>query len=353
MKLRVLAATVFVLILAACGGGDDSAGTTEAAYEGAQSGGTSADVADMAVEEGSAVEQRVVGLESSGGGGGSAAGEDMAADSDDEGAGDADAGDGEVPAQPPLPEAPAAATGDRIIKEGTITIEVERDGFDQAFTKAISAARQYGGDVVGSTTRTRDNGDTFGSVTVRVPVRNFEDLVVGIGDIGTIRNRDIDAQDVTSEFTDLESRLRHLRAQERFYLGLLEEARNVRDAIAVQQQLDGIQSQIEQIQGRLNVLEDRTSYSTLTVELFEPGAGTELPTTDEAPSRPTLAHYWDVARDAFINVIGAMLVAGLFALPLLIVAGALWFGYRTLTRPAPRRSAAAPEEERETVSAES
>ena len=343
MKLRVFAAALLMFVLAACSGGADSAGSTDAGED------TAAMATDTAaLQESAEYSDSVEGVGRATAGGASAAvggGGDAAAPAADE--------DGEAdPAQEPLPEAPPLQTGDRIIKEGTITIEVERDGFDQAYTAVVGAARRHGGDVVGSTTRTSDNGDTFGSVTVRVPVRSFEDLVVGVGEIGTIRNRDIDSQDVTAEFTDLESRLRHLRAQEVFYLGLLEEARGVRDAIAVQQQLDGIQSQLEQIQGRLNVLEDRTSFSTLTVELFEPGAGSAIATEDEPEARPTIARYWDTARDAFVNVIGAMLVAALFALPLLIVAGALWFGYRTLVRPTRRPTAAAPREERETISAD-
>jgi hypothetical protein len=334
MKLRVLAVLMLMLVATGCSGGADTA-TDEAADMGEQS-------APVMAEDAAAYDSGTRGIGDSAGGSAALGGGDGTQDSDAE----------PVPAQEPLPDPPPVRSGDRIIKEGTVTIEVERDGFDQAYTRVVAAARRYQGDIVGSTTRTSDNGDTFGSVTVRVPVRNFEDLVVGVGEIGTIRNRDIDSQDVTAEFTDLESRLRHLRAQEEFYLGLLDRARNVREAISVQQQLDGIQSQIEQIQGRLNMLDDRTSFSTLTVELFEPGAGTALTTTEDPQTRPTLAHYWDVARDAFVNVIGAMLVAGLFALPLLIVAGALWFGYRTLVRPAPVRRTTSQEEPRETVGAD-
>lgn len=341
MKLRVLAATMLMLILAACSGGDAATEAQDSGDAGAAGEpATTAEYADDADDAVDGVESAVQEQRAAVGGGDGAQG------------GEQDADDTQAPAQEPLPDAPAARTGDRIIKEGTVTIEVEREGFDEAYTKVVAAARQYQGDVVGSTTRTSDNGDTFGSVTVRVPVRSFEDLVVGIGRIGTIRNRDIDSQDVTSEFTDLESRLRHLRAQERFYLGLLDEAKTVADAISVQQQLDGIQSQIEQIQGRLNVLDDRTSFSTLTVELFEPGASTAVASPDDPQARPTLAHYWEIARDAFVNVIGALMVAALFALPLVIIAGALWFGYRALVRPGRPTPAPREEQERERVDAE-
>ena len=325
---RIAALLVALLFLAGCSGG----GGTQTAADG---GSESASRAVAAGDEAGADQPEQGEAEMPA--------EEAPAPAPAEGSGDASgvgpAGDDDADA--PLPAAPPP-TGDRIIKEGTITLEVEDGQFDRAFIAVIDAARRQGGDVIGSSTRTGDEGETFGSVTVRVPVANFEDLLVGMGDIGITRSRDVDAKDVTAEYTDLESRLRHLRAQEEFYLGLLTRAEDVRDAIAVQQQLDGIQAQIERIQGRLNVLEDRTSFSTLTVELFEPGAAGSLPTEEEPPARPTLARYWDTARDAFVNVLGAMLVAGLFAFPLLVAAGAAFVMWRLLRRP-PARSAAARE----------
>jgi hypothetical protein len=219
---------------------------------------------------------------------------------------------------PKLPDTPPLTTGERIIKEGTISIEVEAGEFDVAFRAAIDAAARFGGDVAASSTQTDDDGNTSGSVTVRVPVEDFEALVLDVGEIGTVVKRDVGSTDVTAEFTDLESRLRHLQAQERFYLGLLNRAKDVQDAIAVQQQVEGIQGEIEKIQGRLNVLDDRTTFSTLTVALFEPGLGATL-TEEDPEARPTLARYWDTARDAFVNVVGALLVATLFLAPVLTV----------------------------------
>ena len=328
MVVRTFLVATLLLMLVGCSGG---AATSDTAAE-QDSGAVPAQEAAEGAAEGDADSESAGGVGSGDGAGAAEGGENGEAQPDS-------------PAAAPLPEAPIR-TGERIIKEGTISLEVETGQFDRAFVGVISAARRFGGDVVGSSTRTGEQGDTFGSVTVRVPVSSFEDLVVGMGEIGVTRSRDIDAKDVTAEYTDLESRLRHLRAQEEFYLGLLERADTVRDAIAVQNQLDGIQGQIEQIQGRLNLLEDRTAFSTLTVELFEPGAGSSLLAEDEPGQRPSLAHYWDTARDAFVNVIGAMLVVGLFALPLLIAAGAVFAMWRVVRRPRRPASAAAEVEER-------
>lgn len=232
-----------------------------------------------------------------------------------------------------LGEPPAPRAGDRIIKEGIITIELPAGGFDRGYQSTISTARRFGGDVLSSSSSVDDNGRTSGMVTVRVPVDRFEDLLVAVGGAGTVRGRDVSAQDVSAEFVDLEARLRHQQAQERFYLGLLEKAVSVNDAIAVQQQLDSVQERIEQIRGRLDWLRERTAFSTLTVELYESGAAG--PSVDGL--RPTLSRYWETARDAFVNVVGAMLVVTFFLAPPLLLVGlalGLWLALRRRRRGA-------------------
>ncbi|MDP8970573.1 MAG: DUF4349 domain-containing protein [Actinomycetota bacterium] len=244
-------------------------------------------------------------------------------------------------ALPPLPDPPPAVPGERIVKEGSVSLEVAEGGFDQAFVAVIATARRHGGTVVATTTTNDDDRGTAGSVTVRVPVERYEDLLAEVSsDIGEVRSRDITSQDVSAEYVDLQSRLRHLQAQERFYLGLLERAQSVADAIAVQQQLDSVESGIEQIKGRLQYLDERTAFSTLTVELFEPGA--TLPRRQADPTRPTLAAWWASGRDAFVNAVGVLLVAALFAAPLLVPAGVA-VGVWRLLRRRPVAVAAQPE----------
>jgi hypothetical protein len=299
-SLALLVLLVLLGALAACSAGD--ADTTDSA----------------APEEG-------IGYDTSTQGSGLGATSGGAAERDDRATDDADTdSDGggpgavdEAPGQPPIPATTTVARpGERLIKEGTMTIEVPADGFQRAFSQVVDAARALGGSVVASTSSSSPDGGTAGSVTVRVPVDRYEDLLVGVGGIGEVRGQDITTKDVTGEFTDLQSRLRHARAQERFYLGLLEEAQSVNDAIAVQQQLDGIQSSIEQLQGRLTLLEDRTSFSTLTVALVEPGTSPVLAESE----RPRLAGYLATAQDAFVTVVGSLLVVVVALVPLLIPA---------------------------------
>ncbi len=245
---------------------------------------------------------------------------------------------------PPLPDASGV---DRVIKEGTMRLEVGAGGFDASYARVVEAARRLGGSVAASTTRTQeDDGGTSGSVTIRVPVDQYEDLLVQVADIGTVRSRDVTASDVSTEYVDLQARRRNLEAQERFYLGLLERAEGVPDAIAIQQQLTTITEQLEQVKGRIAFLDDRTAFSTLTVELFEPGV--VVPLAEDGTTRPSLARFWQLAQDAFVNVIGATLVAAAFLAPIALLGLAAFVVWRITPRRAPTPPARSePEREHE------
>lgn len=308
---------VALLLLSACSAGDESAtdSSDEAAGVPEASGQETADLEGGAAGD----EAAPTGTDQDGNAGfaGDGPAEDRGGDSEDESV------------EEPLAVSVAERTGDRIIKEGTMTIEVAEEGFRVAFQRVVATAVGLGGTVVSSTTTTTEEGATSGTVTVRVPVESYEDLLVSAGEVGDVRSQDIMSQDVTAEYVDLEARLRHEQAQEAFYLGLLEEAAGVPDAIAVQQQLEGIQERIEQIRGRLAVLSDRTSFSTLTVELVEPHTTPLLAESDG----PSLAAYVDHAQNAFVTVVGWMIVIGGSLAPVLLplLLGAL--AWRLFRRP--------------------
>ena len=104
------------------------------------------------------------------------------------------------------------------------------------------------------------------------------------------------------------------------------------DVLSVQEQLDGIQQQIEELQGQLQLLTSETSYSTLTVSISE-----RQPAPQPSPLPESgIVRAWHASIGGFVaGVEGVIRVAGplLFALLLL---GALAFGGRARGgRPAP------------------
>ena len=244
----------------------------------------------------------------------------------DAGAGSAGAGGGEAVGPPTLGVDGRGV--DRVIREGTVVLEVADGGFDAAYDRIVATARDLGGGVQTSDTSTGEDGLLSGALTVRVPAARYEALLTRVGDVGTVLRRTLASEEVTAEFLDLQARQRNLEAQRRFYLDLLTRAERVDAAIAVQEQLGAVTQDLEQVKGRLQFLEERTDFSRLTVQLFEAGAS-----PPELASTPTgFAEFADRAERAFVTVVGGLLILLAALLPLAVLAVVALAAWR-LRRP--------------------
>ena len=74
-------------------------------------------------------------------------------------------------------------------------------------------------------------------------------------------------------------------------------ATSIGDVLAVQAELDTLQSQIEQLQGQLAVLDSETDYSTMTIAVSEPRTGT---TTRRPPAPVRADQAWHDSVHGFV-----------------------------------------------------
>ena len=104
------------------------------------------------------------------------------------------------------------------------------------------------------------------SVTFRVPVESLDAALARIRDLATeVRHETVSGRDVTEEYVDLGSRLRHLEATEERLLDFLEEAEDTEAALAVYEQVRVVDAEIEQIKGRMKYLEDSAAMSAVSL----------------------------------------------------------------------------------------
>src|SRR5206468_11266704 len=126
-------------------------------------------------------------------------------------------------------------------------------------------------------------------LTIRVPVASFEDAMHDLRGIGTVQRQSISGRDVTSQFVDLEARLRNFETQEKVLLGLLSKATTIAGTFRVQRTLSDVQLRIEELTGQRRVLSNRAELSTIDVELFEAGDSPVVQTQEVAIEKPQLS----------------------------------------------------------------
>ena len=150
---------------------------------------------------------------------------------------------------------------------------------------------------------------------MRVPVARFTQARLAVERLGRTTNESVVGVDVSQQFVNLNARLENLRSQERALRRLMERTQTVTDTIRVQGVLQGVELQMEEIQGRLIYLRNRTALSTISIDVSEAGA---------RPAPPAHASaIWKAGRRAIHSataVVTGVIVGAGFVIPIAILA---------------------------------
>jgi hypothetical protein len=212
--------------------------------------------------------------------------------------------------------------GDRIvIKNASLSIAVQDP------TKNLDAitqlAEEFGGFVVSSSlyNTTLANGAEVpqGNITIRVPADRLDEALERIKTgAGRILDESVSGQDVTREYTDLQSRLRNLQDAETQLQQIMDDAFRTEDVINVFNQLTYYREQIEVIKGQIQYYEQSAAFSAITVDVLA-----------DAAVQPITIGGWEptgVAREAvqalvntLQNIADAAIWLALYVLPVAVI----------------------------------
>lgn len=180
-------------------------------------------------------------------------------------------------------------------------------------------------------------------ITIRVPAERLDEAIDRIEAAASeVRNRNVSSQDVTSEYVDLESQLRNLRAAEEQLREILASATKTEDVMMVFNQLTQVRGEIERIQGQMRYYEESARLAALSVEL--------LPDVAEQPLQIGIWRPEGVAKEALEDLLralqwigSALIRIGILYLPLAVLFGVpIWLVARAIRRHRKRRATPPP-----------
>ena len=197
-------------------------------------------------------------------------------------------------------------------------VELVVEDFDPVRAAVEDVVKQFDAYVARSNVSGSPGQPRNGSWTIRVPVARYNEFLAAARELGELRSEHSDSKDVTAEFYDVDARVRNKQREEERLIKLLEDATGkLQDILEVERELSRVRGEIEQLQGRLRVLNDLTSMTT--VELFIDEIRNYVP---ESPDGPT---YATRVRRAFEGSIAALVVAAQ-GVSIAFVAAAPWLG---------------------------
>ena len=110
----------------------------------------------------------------------------------------------------------------RVVKTGELDLQVTKGRVGPTIDRLTGLASLEHGYI--STSHTSEGGDApSGSVTIRVPVQNFEDSVARARHLTGVKvlSLETSGQDVTNRYVDLQARIKALKSTRAVFLTLL------------------------------------------------------------------------------------------------------------------------------------
>ena len=213
-----------------------------------------------------------------------------------------------------------------VLKDASLTIKVEEPA--ETISAIAFMAERRGGFVVSSSTYQSYYYDaeremTQGYIQIRVPAEGLTSAVDEIKNLTSDPKYDvgpesISGQDVTSQYMDLESRLRNLEDAAEQLRGFMEEADDTEAVLEVYKQLKSVNEEIEVIKGQLKYYDEASAMSSIYVEVMPKYAVKEIEIGGWNPQGVAKQAIQRLI-DAFQFIVEALIWIVLLVIPVLIL----------------------------------
>ena len=155
----------------------------------------------------------------------------------------------------------------KIIKNAFIRIELKNYA---VFNQSIHTSLKDFGAYISEEEQNQTHDQKTNKVTIKVPVEQFENLINSLeNDSTTVIEKKISSEEVGGDLVDTQSRIEAKKQLREKYLGLLKDAKNMKEILGVQQEINGVQESIESASGRVKYLNHQSAYSTVHLQYFQ------------------------------------------------------------------------------------
>ena len=147
-------------------------------------------------------------------------------------------------------------------------LSLETQDFEKSAADIEKMTAEAGGYIESSGTY-GDTGSRSANYTLRVPQEKFEQFYAQLGENMHVVSRSRSSEDVTEQYTDIETRLATLQTKHERLLSLLEKADKMEEIIALENALADCEYEIDSLTGSKRHYDDLVGFSTFYINLRE------------------------------------------------------------------------------------
>ena len=172
----------------------------------------------------------------------------------------------QAPATPAVP----AVQARKIIRNGFLNLEVS--SVEKALADIKALVDSANGYVTNESVSQDQYATKSGAITCRVPSEQLDETLEELKKLGKVDHVSITANDVTDQYFDLEVRMRNQKELEERLVSLLKRPTNkLADLLAAERELARVRTDIDAMEGRKRLWDNQIAYSTVTINVHEPG----------------------------------------------------------------------------------
>jgi hypothetical protein len=209
----------------------------------------------------------------------------------------------------------------KIIKTADLTIEAKKF---QVFTDRLHKVVRQSGGYIAREQQSQSSSSVENSVSIKVPVDRFDDLLLQLAsDSDKLIQKNISSEDVTAKIIDTKSRLETKKEVRIRYLDLLKQAKNMKDILTVQNEINELQEEMDAASGQIAYMGHSAAFSTINLRFYQ--------LLDGAPAEDPSPTFFKKLKDAVgegWNWCSSLMLGLVSIWPLLLAAALGWYGLR-------------------------
>ncbi len=205
----------------------------------------------------------------------------------------------------------------------TSYVSIETKKFDDDLAKIKQMVSDNGGYFENTSVNgNQDQGNRHANLTARIPADKYDGFMNSVGDVGSLTSKDESVDDITSNYVDVESRLKSLNTKLERLQELEQSADNVTDLLEIEDRINDVQYEIENYTAQLKVYDNEIDYSTVSINLNE--VATYTPIKKESFWHK-LAEAFGGSFRGFVAFLQQLVIFIIYLIPYIIIVGIILF----------------------------
>lgn len=156
----------------------------------------------------------------------------------------------------------------KLIRSGSISLEVQ--DLKAAEASIIAWCDNFKGYISYNQVQREDL-----HITAHIPSSSFDKAMEEAGQFGKLKDRQVSSEDVTESYYDLSGRLANKRILRDRLQNYLKTAKDMKDLLSIETELNGVLSEIDSMEGRLRRMSTQIDFSTVELWVSLPSGTNE------------------------------------------------------------------------------